>query len=275
MVGKEKDYPPTIFLWQPHDFRLYFDFSKENFTIKKPSDHALQEMKGMVGDFNCAYNYTSCNHNSEHKYEKFMYCTIRVKKNQVELTNNSHQKQWRKITANSIDEVDKRIDEVMEDLKQHSINALKVFIKLHGGKSNFTILKMRNEHGIHGDKFLDKIPPEMIINDTYFKKVYANKVEFKSVAAIKNYVSNRAIEKIAPDMAIELNKINLSFEQTSEVLNKMSDVQINLFNENEKIMLGLQEQIKSHLALIQEYRNEALSWKKPFFIRWWEWFKVK
>jgi len=250
LVGSDTQKPAITFLWQPHDHRLYFDFSKENFNPKKPSNHALRKHKSMVAIFNTAYTYTSLNYDSEHKYEKFMFCTIRVKKHQVEVTNNYHKKQWRKITAESVEEVDQRIDAVMDNLKEHSINTLKSFIKLHGGKSKFSILNERCEHGIHGDDYLDKIAPEMVINDTYVKKVYKKKSEFKSTAAIKNYVSNRAVEKIYPEIALEINKLN----QKQEIFNTSIDTyntSVNSLTEQMQLHLNVMNNINKTMSAIR------------------------
>jgi len=214
-----------------------------------------------------------------------MFCQIRIKKNQVEIINQSHNKQWRKITAENVEEVDLRIEEIMKELKERSIQALKLFIELHGGYSDFKEARPhRCEHGIHGDDYIDKIPGELIINDTYVKKVYKHKTEFKTTAAIKNYVSNRAVEKIYPEIAIEINKLNSKSESSNTELNNslsiltestqnLADSQNNLFNENKQVLMALQEQIKSHLALIQEYRKETIEMRKPFFIRWYNYFR--
>jgi len=250
MVGNSTPKPTVTFLWQPHNYRLYFDFSKENFNPKKPSNHTLQKFKSMVAIFNTAYNYTSLNYDSEHKYEKFMFCTIRVKKSQIEVTNHSHLKQWRKITAESVEEVDQRIDAVMNDLKEHSIKALKYFIQLHGGKSKFKILNERCEHGIHGDDYLDKIPSELIIHDTYIKKPYLEKSEFKSTAAIKNYVSNRAVEKIYPEIAFEINKLN----QKQEIFNSSIDtynISVNSLTEQMQLHLNVMNNINKTMSAIR------------------------
>lgn len=269
MVGFEQPVPTITFLWQPHNYRLYFDFSKENFNPKKPSNHTLQKYKSMVAIFNTAYTYTPLNYDSEHKFEKFMFCTIRIKKHQVEVTNHYHHKQWRKITAESVEEVDKRISEVMDDLKEHSIKALKSFITLHGGKSDFKILNERCEHGIHGDDYLDKIPQELIIHDTYVKKPYKEKAELKSTAAIKNYVSNRAVEKIYPEIALEINKLNQkqeifgsSIETYNISINSLTDqMQLHLnvmhnINKGIKGMDSTMSAIKEALSPIREHYPE-------------------
>jgi hypothetical protein len=271
MVGFSPSNPSITFLWQPHNHRLYFDFLKENFNPKKPSNHTFQKYKSMVGTlssvFNQAYTYTSLNYGSEHKYEKFMFCTIRVKKNQVEVINHYHTRQWRRITAESVEEVDQRIDAVMESLKEHSIKALKYFIQLHGGKSNFNILNQRCEHGIHGDDYLDKIPSEMVINDTYIKKLYKEKVEFKATAAIKNYVSNRAVEKIYPEIALEINRLNQKqeiFEKSIDLHNKSTETyntSINALTEQMQLHLNVMRNINKTMSAI---RNELKPLKRHY-----------
>jgi hypothetical protein len=72
----------------------------------------------------------------------------------------------------------------------------------------------RKEFALKGDDFLDKLPRELVIHDSVFKKVYANTSEFISFkqadgdagAYAKMYIKNRALEDIAPEIARELAK---------------------------------------------------------------------
>lgn len=66
---------------------------------------------------------------------------------------------------------------------------------------------IRHEDDIHGDEFIDGLPQELFLNDTYFKKVYPRGVEFKSPAYLKNYISNRSLEKFSPEIVIALERI--------------------------------------------------------------------
>ena len=234
MVVKNNNKKNITYLWQPHNHRLYFDFDKSNFNPIKPSYHTLKKYESMVAVFNTAYTYTPLNHNSEHKYENFMGCQIRVKKDQVEVINKWHNKQWRKLTAENLNQINEMIDKEMEILTEQSIEALKSFIDLHKGKSRFEILKLKCEQGLHGDEYLDKIPRDMIIHDTYFKKEYAKKVEMFKVAEVKNYISNRCIENIAPEIANEINNIH-------------NTIQTDL----NPILVELTHQIKTHLEVQQ------------------------
>ncbi len=241
MVVKNNNKENITYLWQPHNHRLYFDFDKSNFNPIKPSYHTLKKYESMVAVFNTAYTYTPLNHNSEHKYENFMGCQIRVKKNQVEVINKWHNKQWRKLTADNLKQINEMIDKEMQILKDQSTEALKSFIDLHKGKSRFEVLKLKCEHGIHGDDYLDKIPREMIIHDTYFKKEYAKKVELFKVAEVKNYISNRCIENIAPEIAAEINNIHNSVSKPLKDLNE--SIQLEIYNK------------KLHLNVLRDMKN--------------------
>ena len=206
LVGRVQNPSPIKFLWQPHNYRLYFNFTKKNFKVVTPSIYKYP-----------AFSYKSTNYGSEHHFNNFMSCRIIIKKNMAEVINKSHHKQWRLITANSIKEIDTRIKEVISKLNNQGINALKGIIRLCGGISDCKILKVRGEHGIHGIDYLDRIPEEMIIHDTIFKKQYKKKPEFYDIVHIKNVVTNNAINDIAPDISNSLNNINNTI---NEIANK-------------------------------------------------------
>lgn len=226
--GEVSPIPEKSLLWQPHDFRLYIDFDREGFKPKKPSDRGLRKIKTSVARFNPAYTFSSKNHGKEFLYKDFMGCTLEIKKHQVAVHNRSHAKQWRLIKRGSIDEIKARITEVMKRLEEEAVQALQVFIRIHGGKSSYRILYKRCEHGIHGDSYLDRIPPELVINDTVFKKVYQHKVEFKDEVAMKTYIANRSIEEIAPDIARSIDNL----AQRIKVAHKKLDFIDHLFNNN-------------------------------------------
>jgi len=266
MVGTVRSEKPIKFLWQPHNYRLYFDFEKSNFHPEVISslykDHSHKKEKvGLVG-----LTYSLRNHDSEHCFNNFYGCRITIKKNQVEVINKWHEKQWRLITASSIKEIDTRINEVVEKLDNQCLTALKKLMDIIGGSSNFKVLHQRGEHGIHGEDYLDKIPEKMIIHDTIFKKVYKRKVEFYNPTAVKNFISNRAIENISPEIANELAitkgmvkeilKVNAS---TSQVFNDfakstvpiLSDFSSNIKTHN-KVLKGINKSFKKFNTLLSQ-----------------------
>ncbi len=171
-----------IRLIQPHNFRRYFTFSKTTYNPTIP--------------------YSEKNYKSEHHYTNFYGCKIIIRKKSVEIINLWHQKQWRLLEVQSIKEVNDRINEMKQEMEDTTIKALRKFISVNGGESDFKpIIKRKSEIGIHGDDYIDKIPPEMVIHDTYFKKVYKEKVEFLGEESVKSYIQNRAIEDLSPEIA--------------------------------------------------------------------------
>lgn len=222
MVGGVQESNPIKFLWQPHNYRLYFNFNKKNFKVVTPSLYKYP-----------AFSYQLANYGSEHHFNNFMGCRIIIKKNLAEVINKSHHKQWRLITANSINEIDTRINEVVSKLNNQGINALKALIRLCGGVSDCKILKVRGEHGIHGIDYLDRIPEEMIIHDTVFKKQYKKKPEFYEPVHIKNIVTNNAINDIAPEIAASINNLGNQLIPTIRSLDKSIQMEIH----NKKIHL--------------------------------------
>jgi len=180
-------------LIQPHNYRLYFNFNPTSFNPQK-----LRKV-GLVG-----FNYSLKNYNSEHHLDNFYGCRIVVRKKRVEVINKWFEKQWKVITGTP-EELKSRVDDIQKDMDNKCIEALKKMVSITGGSTDYKIIKRRGEWGIHNDEYLDKIPEDQIIHDTVFKKVYPNKTEFYDPVHIKNYVSNRAMEEIAPDVAEELN----------------------------------------------------------------------
>ena len=217
MVGGVQETKPIKWLWQPHNYRIYVDFDKKTFKSKdlNKDNRTLQKLKvRLVG-----FEYGTKNHNSEHHFNNFYGCRIVIKKKIAEITNKSHNKQWRLMTANNIDDIGARIDEVVNRLDNQCIESLKKLIRLFGGSSNFKTLNKawKGEHGVKGIDFLDQIPEDMVIHDTVFKKVYKKKVEYKSPVHVKNTVTNYAIKNIAPEIADELSVIREIVRGTLEV----------------------------------------------------------
>ena len=224
MVGRVQESKQIKFLWQPHNYRIYLNFNKT--TFKPPNRDSRHK-----------FIYKLMNYDSEHHFDRFYGCRIVIKKRLVEVINKSHEKQWRLITAPNINEIDQRINQVIDKLNKQGIYALKQLIRRFGGESDFKIVKIRGEHGIHGIDYIDRIPEDMIIHDTVFKKPYKRKVEFYEPAYIKNVVTNNAINDIAPDIAASIkglensittiaNKFGSTLTGIIPVLNQLTNINI-------------------------------------------------
>lgn len=263
MVGFEGKNKPFVFLWQPHNLRRYFDFSRVNFSTKKPSNHAFEKLKTMVPTLDENYQITMVNHGSEAIIRGFMFCTIRVKKNQVEVINNFNDKQWRKISADNISQINERIDQVMKELGDWSLQVLKIFMSIHGGRSDFKVLNERCEHGIHGIDFLDKIPAEMVINDTVFKKVYKQKTEFKDVGSLKNFVTNMSLKNVVPEITDELETnrklLHGSFEKIEKCM-MITEEHIQLVAQAQ---VNTQKQLSSLIKVLTPPKRPDIKLERP------------
>lgn len=242
LVGSGKSEKPIIYYIQPHDYRLYFNFNKDNFNPEKVNNHTLARVlkREKLSPINNDYKYNTANYNSEHHYKNFLWCNLKVRKHTIEITNHKLGMQWLEIKGTSLNELSKKIDKVKDELDNQCIEALKTFIKIHGGSSDFKKLeKRRPEIGIHGEGYIDNIPEELIIRDTFFKKLYKKKLEMYGLAETKTYISNRVIEEIAPEIAKEINKAHSSTNELKDTIN----------NNLNPVLKALTEQIKTHLKV--------------------------
>jgi hypothetical protein len=179
-------------------------------------------------------------------------------------------KYWYKIERDTDEEINQVIEAKKEEIKEKIDNAMLMFCEEF--KLNFRFEKaswLRSETAIHGDDYIDRIPRELIIHDTIFKKVYKDDLEFKSgkgeepIVHLKNYITNRAIEKISPEIARELAEIRFERNDFREALALYTE-QINLHLKVEERQLEVQEAMLKHFkeqdrkdrikSFIDEYR---------------------
>ncbi|MDD4922849.1 MAG: hypothetical protein PHS30_10290 [Bacteroidales bacterium] len=87
---------------------------------------------------------------------------------------------------------------------------------------------IRHEDEVKGEEAICRIPGDLIMYDTVFKKVYKEGVEFKSPVFLKNYITNRAIEDLSPEIASELRRIHELIEDPllflKESIKKVSEI---------------------------------------------------
>ena len=240
MVGRVQKSKEIKWLWQPHNYRLYFNFNKKNFKVVTPSLYKYPTFK-----------YQLMNYGSEHHFNNFMDCRIIIRKNSAEIINKSYKKQWVLCTAHSNNQIKEIIDKRVSKLNNQGINALKELIRLCGGISDCKILKVKGEHGIHGIDYLDRIPEDMIIHDTIFKKVYKGKVEFYDPASIKNTVSNSALKEFAPEITASIDNLGnqliptiKELSQSNKELNKSIQLEITNKKLHQKVLNSMDKTLK-------------------------------
>ena len=145
-------------------------------------------------------------------------------------------KQCQNLLDKKRDEIKTRIDKALIDFAK----TFKIYIPVCSPKWD------RYEDWVKGEDYIDQIPKETIIHDTYFKKVYGDGIEFKSsqnqkepVVLMKNYIKNRAVEDISPQIADEINHMHTSLaEELNPTITKLTPA-----------IKALTEQITLHLAV--------------------------
>ena len=134
--------------------------------------------------------------------------------------------------------IDKKKNEIQWIIDETLNNFIKEFkLKIPYRKPEWS----RYEDFIKGEEYIDKIPREVIVHDTYFKKVYGEGIEFKNtkvgeapIAHMKNFIKNRAIEDISPEISKELVEVRELVKGTLEInvsTAKMFNDLIRNFNE--------------------------------------------
>ena len=205
------------FLWRPNNYRRQI-LIKEHTELAK--DRLLKRMKKTLGssfnfDFSnklgFAKEYRGVTIQYGRKYLTALYSQQMVK----------GQKQAYLIEDSNIDNVCKKISELNEEIKKGMDEALLSFARRF--KLMIPYQKpawSRYEEWLKGDYYIDNLPKDLIIHDTIFKKVYAKGIEFKSSEIekspgvhVKNYIKNRAIENVSPEISRELISLRETLEK--------------------------------------------------------------
>lgn len=198
MVGSGGVGYKRVVFWQPHNYRLYFDFDRSKFI---PPNRTVLELDQGTVSYGC-YNY-----GSEHEFRLVKDCIVRIRKNTAEVTNLMFAKQWLAIHYERNGDIQKEVERNVRLLDERAKEALKLVIAACGGSSGFVVVRRRGEFGIRGDDFADRIPHPTVFDSSNFKKVYDEKVEGKNPIAVANYLENRALERFAPELTNSLKEI--------------------------------------------------------------------
>lgn len=258
---------PITFYWRPNNYRLQIPFDRTNFNLGIDTTLLNEIRKGSVLKTSQGRVKVS-NYGSKINLE-VEDLPVMIDKKSITITYSLKsavsptrlEKAVYKIEADNIEDIHKRIDERIEAIKQRCLKVAKKVVETYGGKAEYTkAIWLRHEDAIHKE---DWIPDETIIHDTHFKKVYPTQVEMKSPAFVKNFYSNRVVEEIAPQIAEELHKGNKSLKELENVI-------VTSLN---PVLEEFTKQMKLHLAVQEETKNTLREMRKPFFIRWWSYFK--
>lgn len=204
----------TPSLYNPHNYRLYFNFTKEKY---KPKEGMV---RGMVGVwFGKLKNYGK-------EFTVVGYgVRITVKKTQVEVINKLSEQQWFVINRTNAKKEQHRL---LSKIDQKCITSLKKFIKVYGGKSDFAILKREGrpylnlfnkcDNKIKNEPYIDKLPSKMTFETEIVKKVYKHpgEVEFKQPIYAAQHLENSALNDFAPEITEELKLFSMKMDKVAE-----------------------------------------------------------
>ncbi len=202
MVGKVGSKKEFISYYNPHNYRLYIDFSL-----------SLDAKLIIYKDHSQKYGFKFKN-STELLIDNFHGCQIRIKKNQAEILN-------KKIREHIIywENPENQIRAIVDQKDQECIRALQEFIKSFGGKSNFKILNKHSENKISNELMINRIKKNLTWHNPITKKVYKeHNVEFSNPILASNYLENRAIEIIAPQIAQSMDSMRKELKRINDSL---------------------------------------------------------
>ena len=137
------------------------------------------------------------------------------------------------IERESTREITHRINEIKQTIQKRIDTALKEFSRKFDLSIPFKKpIWSRHEDYIKGEEVLDSIPRECIIHDTVFKKVYGKGIEFiggkekEPIVHLKNYIKNRAIEDIAPEIAESINKFGAMLTGNINLVSQIANLNL-------------------------------------------------
>ena len=242
-VGKNNKISDNYSLYNPHNYRLYFDFEKTEFHPLRPTKPTYKTDGGRLGIFNSKEWKTK---------EQIEGCTIIIKKSCVQINNLIEPKRWYLIQMSDIEKRKQQVHDIHLKKIEQAKKSLKLFIETYGGKSEFKLQRIWCEGKIMKDEPIDKQPLNMFFKAENVKKDYNEPVieYLGDPIGAANYFSNRGIEDIAPRIASEMNMFNMKLESVMTAVTYIA------------------ENYKSHVGMVEEGHklfkkiNSRLSQKK-------------
>lgn len=204
------------YFWRPHNFRREIE-------VKIKTNSTSTRIRGTISKLPMELNINS--HTKLISIKNFKpNITIQYGKKKLTAIYSQNiingEKETYQIERNTIQEIEARINEIKQNIEKKLDNALNRFSIKFGLSIPFKKpVWSRYEDFLKGEDYIDKIPRECIIHDTFFKKVYGKGIEFKNTTKdeeptihLKNYIKNRAIEDIAPEIAASINGLGSRFD---------------------------------------------------------------
>lgn len=201
----------TPSLYNPHNYRLYFSFTKENYTPKE----------GMVGVWfgklkNYGKEFTAVGEGIR----------VIIHKTKAEIINKLSDQEWFYINRTKAKE---EIQALLNKVDHKCIESFKKFIEVYGGKSDFVILKRegrpdlnlftKSDNKVMKEPFIDSLPLEMTFETPIVKKNYKeHSVEFKTPMGAANFLENSALHEFSPEISTAFQIFNMKIDKVADSL---------------------------------------------------------
>lgn len=188
-------------LWRPNNYRL-------KIPIKKGSSGNVQAT--LLPSLNFQWNFKRRGMAVLRVNERItLICQPNSITGIYSLKDAEGHKQWHAVETEAEGAFIAWLEGKVKDIEQ----LLRFEIAKHGLPLDYSAaVWIRHEDGIKNEEFLSTLPAELVLHDTYFKKVYREETEFKSPEYVKNYITNRAIERISPEISRELAEIKAQLQ---------------------------------------------------------------
>lgn len=209
---------PFKFVFRPNNYRLKVPL-KEHFLFKKIA--LLKETYPTIQKLPME-NVKATELTKKITIKHFKDTTIELNKTCVIVIFPS--KKSFVVSTDSEKAKDEWIDKKVKDIEVSCMEACESLSKMFNLQPDYSQrIWVRQENEIHGEEFIDGLPKDLIIHDTYFKKVYPKGVEFHDTSYVKNYISNRALEKVSPDIVQALNNLIEIQERTAKNIEYLAE----------------------------------------------------
>lgn len=248
MVGKhgskiKKTVTPA--LYNPHNYRLYFNFTKEKYTPKE----------GMVGVWfgkfkNYGKEFTVIGEGIR----------VTIKKTKAEIINKLSEEEWFSVNKAKAKE---EVLAIINKIDEKCIRSFKKFMEVYGGSSDLIILNREDkvklilntkcDNKVMKEKFIDNIPLNTRFETSIVKKVYKKpNVEFKEPIYAAQYLENSALNDFSPEISRYLKVILQTVKGTIEANASTSKTLNQFVTQFLPIQADFAVNIKSHTKVIKE-----------------------
>ena len=211
-------------IFTPHNYRRWYEFLTKDFT--PPTRIKELKRRGVV--------YKSINYNSEHFFENYLGCNIKVKKRTIEIQNLIENNR-----AYAIDmfRADEQLSKIVYDKELLCIKIIKEFIKEFGGFSTFKLVQHKGEYKFEHSAITEKLEPKETWHTKNHKKVYSTKeIELYSLPHAIEFINSSLFYRYNPEIASPLKSILKEIQRLGSNSNitpdkSLQDPSVDFYNE--------------------------------------------